>query len=203
MPVTPQSTDETRERILAAAVEVMAELGYTRATTRIIAKVAGVNEVTLFRHFGSKRNLFSEMIHNRSALPDLTNFIESQLTGEYRKDLLHLATVFDQMIIKRKEALRLMLCEAKEFPDVREVIVQIPDGLRTVLTQYFQMGIDNGSLRNLNPELMAQGFLGMFFSFGIMREILDSSICSDIPEEQIITQFVDIFISGTQLVQEA
>ena len=120
MPVTPQSTDETREKILSAAAEVMAELGYARATTRIIAKAAGVNEVTLFRHFGSKRNLLSEMIHSRSALPDLTNIINSQLTGEYRQDLINLATVFNRMIIKRKEALRLMLCEAKEFPDVRE-----------------------------------------------------------------------------------
>jgi hypothetical protein len=96
-----------------------------------------------------------------------------------------------------------MLCEAKEFPDVREVIVKIPDELRSVLTRYFQRGIDNGSLQNLNPELMAQGFLGMFFSYGIMREILDSSIGSEIPEERVITQFVDIFINGTLQAQEA
>jgi len=91
MPITNQPTDETREKILTAAAEVMAEYGYARATTRKIAKAAGVNEVTLFRHFGSKRNLLSEMIHRRSALPDLTNIIESQLTGEYRQDLIHLA----------------------------------------------------------------------------------------------------------------
>jgi len=203
MPKTNQPTDETREKILTAAAEVMAEYGYARATTRKIAKAAGVNEVTLFRHFGSKRNLLSEMIHRRSALPDLTNIIESQLTGEYRQDLIHLATVFYKMITQRKEALRLMLCEAKELPDVREVIVKIPDELRMVLTRYFQKGIDSGSLRNMNSELMAQGFLGMFFSYGIMREILDSSIASDVPDDRVINQFVDIFINGTLQVLEA
>ena len=55
-------TDDTRIRILKAAAEIIAEKGYTRTTTRAIAEAAGVNEVTIFRHFGSKRNLFSEMI---------------------------------------------------------------------------------------------------------------------------------------------
>jgi len=72
-----------------------------------------------------------------------------------------------------------------------------------VLTRYFQKGIDSGSLRNMNSELMAQGVLGMFFSYGIMREILDSSIASDVPDDRVITQFVDIFINGTLQVLEA
>ena len=193
----------TRENILTAAAETIADLGYTRATTRLIAEAAGVNEVTLFRHFGNKRNLLSEMIHRHSALPDLTNIVEGQFTGEYRKDLNHLAVVFYKVITQRKEALRLMLCEAKELPDVREIIVKIPDQLRMGLTRYFQKRIDSGDLRNMNPELMAQGFLGMFFSYGVMREILDSSIATEVPEEQVIAQFVDIFINGTLQGQEA
>ncbi len=47
--------DDTRERILQAAAELFAEKGYARATTRSIAEAAKVNEVTIFRHFGSKK----------------------------------------------------------------------------------------------------------------------------------------------------
>ena len=134
--------DDTRDRLLSAAAEIMAQKGYARATTRAIAEAAGVNEVTLFRHFGSKRNLLSEMIHQYSALPDLTSIIENQLTGDYHQDLARLGTVFFKAITERREALRLMLCEAGELPEVREVVVQIPNQLRQVLTTYFQEKID-------------------------------------------------------------
>lgn len=190
-------TDGTRVRILKAAAEIIAEKGYTRTTTRAIAEAAGVNEVTIFRHFGSKRNLFSEMIQQHSALPDLSDIIINQLTGDYRKDLLHLGSVFFMAITARKEALRLMLCEAKELPEVREVVVKIPDQLRLLLTGYFQKKIETGNLRKLNPEVMAQGFLGMFFSFGIARDMLGASIAPEVSQEALIAQFVDIFVAGT------
>jgi len=193
----PISANNTRNRILKAAAEIIAEKGYTRTTTRAIAKAAGVNEVTIFRHFGSKRNLFSEMINQHSALPDLTDIIESQLTGDYRQDLLQLGSVFFMTITARKEALRLMLCEAKELPEVREVAVKIPDQLRLVLTGYFQKKIETGYLRKLNPEVMAQGFLGMFFSYGIARDMLGASIAPEVSQEALIAQFVDIFVAGT------
>jgi AcrR family transcriptional regulator len=195
--IQPTPTDDTRERIMAAAAEIFVEKGYARATTRSIAEAAGVNEVTLFRHFGSKRNLLSEIVHQYSPLPDLTSIIVNQLSGDYRQDLLHLGTVFLNTLTQRKEALRLILCEAHEIPELREVIVQIPDQLRQVLTRYFQAKIQEGSIRDLNPALMAQGFLGMFFSYAIAREMLGSEIAPEVPTEDLVAKFVDIFIHGT------
>ncbi len=52
--------EETRENIIQAAVELFATKGYTDSTTRMIADMAGVNEITIFRHFGNKEKLFSE-----------------------------------------------------------------------------------------------------------------------------------------------
>lgn len=51
---------DSRERLLDAARRVFAEHGSTGATTRRIAEEAGVNEVTLFRQFGSKEHLLEE-----------------------------------------------------------------------------------------------------------------------------------------------
>ena len=51
-----------RDQLLAAAARVYAEAGYRGATTRRIALAAGVNEITLFRHFGSKDALLREAI---------------------------------------------------------------------------------------------------------------------------------------------
>ena len=57
-----QPAEDTRGRILQAAVKLIVEQGYARTTTRAIAAEAGVNEVTLFRHFGSKEKLFHKMV---------------------------------------------------------------------------------------------------------------------------------------------
>src|SRR4051794_5228975 len=51
-----------RDELLDAAARVYAEAGHRGATTRRIALAAGVNEITLFRHFGSKDALLREAL---------------------------------------------------------------------------------------------------------------------------------------------
>jgi AcrR family transcriptional regulator len=59
---------ESRCRILDAAARVYALLGFRGATTRRIAEAAGVNEVTLFRTFGSKEALIAEALRSRAGV---------------------------------------------------------------------------------------------------------------------------------------
>lgn len=53
---------DNREKLLLAAGRIYAEVGFRGATTRRIADEAGVNEVTLFRLFGSKAQLIAEAV---------------------------------------------------------------------------------------------------------------------------------------------
>lgn len=55
--------DTARDRILTAALELFSSRGYSAAGTRAVAKAAKVNEVTIFRIFGSKAALF-EAVHS-------------------------------------------------------------------------------------------------------------------------------------------
>ncbi|HET6681402.1 MAG TPA: helix-turn-helix domain-containing protein [Gemmatimonadaceae bacterium] len=52
----------SRQKLLRAAARVFGEHGFRGATTRRIAEQAGVNEVTLFRLFGSKSALIAEAV---------------------------------------------------------------------------------------------------------------------------------------------
>jgi len=47
----------TKDKVIEATVELVNEKGYKGATTKEIAKRAGVNEVTIFRHFGNKKGI--------------------------------------------------------------------------------------------------------------------------------------------------
>jgi AcrR family transcriptional regulator len=53
---------DTRERLLEVAARIFAEAGYHGTTTRRIAQEAAVNEITLFRQFGTKDALIREAI---------------------------------------------------------------------------------------------------------------------------------------------
>lgn len=56
------SSDDTRERILAAAAPLFAAEGFAGASTRMIAQAAGVNIATLAYHFGDKQGLYAALV---------------------------------------------------------------------------------------------------------------------------------------------
>ena len=191
----PSRSDETKHRILEAAARLFGDLGYARTTTRALADAAGVNEVTLFRHFGSKKELFATLIQRYGAT-SITASMENKLTGDYEKDLLTMAQALMTVLLERKEAVRMMLCEASHFPEIRSVMAQNPRQLRQMFAHYLDQQGEEGLVRSLDPQIAAQFFWGIFFSYGILTGILDDPI-EGISADQVIRQFVDIFIHGT------
>ena len=77
-------TKETEQKILDAALNLFAREGYKGATTRAIADEAGFNELTLFRKFKNKENLFDEvMIQNNQKLADSFMLIFSDIDQKF------------------------------------------------------------------------------------------------------------------------
>ncbi|MCC7052436.1 MAG: TetR/AcrR family transcriptional regulator [Gemmatimonadaceae bacterium] len=60
-------SNDVRDKIISAAMSAYAESGFQGATTRRVAEIAGVNEVTIFRNFGSKAALMDEALFRRVA----------------------------------------------------------------------------------------------------------------------------------------
>lgn len=56
------SANERREQIIVAARQVFEQSGFDGARTRDLAAAAGVNEALLYRHFGSKEELFEAAV---------------------------------------------------------------------------------------------------------------------------------------------
>jgi AcrR family transcriptional regulator len=61
----------TRERLIDATVQALAEGGIRATTTKEIARRAGVTEPTLYLHFASKDDLMRDTLRERLALPSL------------------------------------------------------------------------------------------------------------------------------------
>src|SRR3954471_11609945 len=73
--VTRPSADATRERILAAALDLFSELSFDGATTREIASRAGVTQPLLHYHFSAKDELW------RAAVDGIFGELDAALTA--------------------------------------------------------------------------------------------------------------------------
>ncbi|BAH39913.1 MAG TPA: TetR/AcrR family transcriptional regulator [Gemmatimonas aurantiaca] len=94
-------TGEARTRLLEAAARVFARHGAAGATTKRIAEVAGVNEVTLFRIFGSKDALLDAALQacahgeQPARLPNTPIDPEQELTEWCAQEVARLARSSD------------------------------------------------------------------------------------------------------------
>lgn len=107
--------DLTAQAILDATLLVVGELGLRGATTRLIAERAGVNEVTLFRKFGSKMSLIAEAIHHRFATVQAEAVA---YTGDVQKDLIRLAERYQRALEVFGSFARVMLTEVQLEPQL-------------------------------------------------------------------------------------
>jgi AcrR family transcriptional regulator len=70
----------TRQRLINAAMELFATQGITETTTKAVAELAKVNEVTLFRHFGNKHGLVLAVISESPVFKELGESLKTQVS---------------------------------------------------------------------------------------------------------------------------
>lgn len=198
---SPSSPDQTRARILQAAFQLFAEKGFSGTTTRAIAELAGVNEVTIFRHFGTKEKLATAVMDHFGG-PAIAGNMELFFTGDYVQDLTLIGHMMLKVMTERLNAIRMAICEVDKFPEFQQVVAENPRQLRRMLARHFEHHMKTGLLHPGHPEALAQGFLGMFFSYAVLRGLLKDDLQPEIAPEAVVEQFVSLFVRGTMIKQE-
>lgn len=104
--------DKTEKKILDAALKIFAERGYDGAKTKLIAKESGFTEMTLFRKFGSKENLFHTvlMVNYDRITADIVQ-IFSQPLDESQDLLKFLIEAIIEMEDKNFEYVKILITE--------------------------------------------------------------------------------------------
>lgn len=156
----------TEEKIIEAAIQLVKELGYKGATTRKIAEAAGLNEVTLFRHFGNKKGLIQAIIDKFSYVDFITNTLEKEIVWDVHKDLRMMATLYQTQLEQKRDVILISIKEAGAFPELDRLISHVPIQYKKLLADYFQQMVENGKIRKTDPVAAATNFF--FLNFGYM-----------------------------------
>jgi AcrR family transcriptional regulator len=200
MPEKPAQDDvqkAPRVRIIQAALKLFARDGYFRSSTRRIAEAAEVNEVTLFRHFGSKKNLLMACMQAFNTSGFSATF-EKQLTGNYPKDVERLASLLAEDTNANVQMLQLMLCEARVIPELRQAILEGGQGNLQRLSAYFQRQIEAGVVRSdLSAEVLASTFSNLFSLNLIFENMIEGSMTPQLSIQEMRRSQVELFVQGT------
>lgn len=152
----------TSDKLLSAAIDLMAEKGYHATTTKEIAAAAGVNEVTLFRHFGSKQKLLEAAFDRYHYGDEMTKLFKEKLEGELHPDLLLISRTYHTIMTRNRKMIMIGIREAGSIPGVDEQASRHPQKLKQLLTEYFTAMQQIGKIReDVNPELQALSFMWM------------------------------------------
>ncbi|MDX2229220.1 MAG: helix-turn-helix domain-containing protein [Leptolyngbyaceae cyanobacterium bins.349] len=190
------SESETRARILKSALRLFARQGYDGTTTRDLAEAANVAEGTLFRHFSNKKAILIE-VATQGWVEILTDLLtELSGMGSYkavaqvmRRRMLHLH--------ENADMLRVCFMEAQFHPDLRdhiqsEVIAKMTD----VAEAFFQTAMDQGVYRQMDAQMVARVFLGMFAIAGFSQSTIMAPGAAAADMQQMAEGLADIFLHG-------
>jgi AcrR family transcriptional regulator len=168
---------DIREKLLEATAQVFANLGYLGCTTRRVAQEAGVNEVTLFRHFGSKDTLI------REALAHVERTTVTALPADPKDpagELLAWAQQVYANLSAQRVLIRRVLGETVERPEIAPVVCEGAQGEHHCLRHYLDEVRRRGMTEvEFNAEGVSSMLLGALFADAMMRDMMPPSLSVD------------------------
>jgi AcrR family transcriptional regulator len=161
----------TRQRLLTAAAQVFARDGLAGSTTREIARTAGVNEVTLFRHFQTKAGLIAAVVGQNFGAQVAQAQTPAISTANLHADLTEQARRYDHLLKENITLIRTMIGEIHHHEDhERQVFKAIFRPLRTTLLERIERAVKENELSDdTSPEVLTDLFSAMIFTGALRR----------------------------------
>lgn len=184
-------TPEIRNRILAAAARVYAQYGFRGATTRLIANEAGVNEVTLFRTFGSKAELLEAML--QSQVTSTAAPLIDQASDDPERALVDWCAQTMAYLRGHAHLIRKTIAEAEERPDAACAACAGPNVAGDSLAQYVERLKANGLAdADADVETAVSMFMSAMFGDALYRDIMPESFVQ--PAQDAPARYVHTFL---------
>lgn len=191
------SKESTREGILHAALELFSDRGYSGVTTKDIAEAASVSEMTIFRHFRTKRDIFKGVLEEMLYPPAIKKFETEHFTWDLKKDLTLMSNTLSEVISRNRKIIKMNMKDINGLSDDDDSFMSFPENLYRILVKYFEEYICRNNLTN-DPYLLATVFLSSLLGLNMNYYILNA-FRTEVSYDEASGTFIDMFVSGYRL----
>jgi AcrR family transcriptional regulator len=200
------SRSSARQRLIQAAIELFVSQGVTETTTRQIAESAQVNEVTLFRNFGSKHGLLLAVIEEAAVFSQLGEklVLQANQSNNLEQVLKDYANAFLQALDQVPAIVRSVVGEAGQYPaENREALGRGFTQANRYVAEYLAIVIEAGDLHVcLSADKLASLLNEMLLGYAVIELTSEfHDLWQD--RDDFLNSLVTLFLQGAVSAQPA
>jgi TetR/AcrR family transcriptional regulator len=191
--------EERRIQLLRIAKELFSEHGFENTTAKAIAAAAGVTEAIVFRHFGSKQELYANILDRKAdeiAIDqwgaELDHFAKCE-----NDEVLVLSVVQHILEADRRDPQfrKLLLQAALTGHPLRKITAQRLLPLHRFLRNYIKKRQKRGAFLKCDPEMAAHAIVSIPSYYGLAKILFGMDILT-ISEDRMAAGFTRIILDG-------
>ncbi len=191
---------EIRQQILKTAIRLFAQKGFRGTTTREIALAAGVNEVTIFRHFASKQELYAAILEVKSNEAGITSWLVELAEFADRRDDAGLFLFTARNILAHYERdsdfLSLRLYSSLEGHELAQKYRESQlCPLFRFLRNYIKTRQRERAFNRCDPDIAVLAFLGSVYHHAVCLHFSEVDFIT-LTQEETAKEFTEIFLRG-------
>lgn len=187
--------DETSQKIIDAAMSLIRDKGYVATTTKDIARLAGVNECTLFRKFENKKDIVLQGVAQEKWRANVTPDIFQNVQWELQADLEMFMNAYMDKITPDFVNLSIGLRAPQLYEETAPLIMKVPQAFVSSLTEYFIKMEEMGKIGHFDFESLAMTIFSSTFGFTFLRASFQENL-SKTNREEFIKCSVKTFVEG-------
>lgn len=187
-------SDKTKEKILEASMTLFMTKGYKKTTTKAIAEAASVNEVTLFRLFGKKKNIVEAVVKNKSFdMEAIKIFFEKSVTYNVVDDLYKGSLIHYETISKNLPLVMTLIDELGE--DFTKVFAQLPEKMIKIYKAYFTELVERDMILSRDIDVLAELYNNFVSGLAMTKGMTKDYIMHEAIEKYLL-HHAEIFSKG-------
>jgi AcrR family transcriptional regulator len=194
-----RSKNSTEQRIVEAAVQLFSRQGFSGSSTHEIARLAGVSEVTVFRHFPRKRDLFWAATESRLRRLRISKELRCRLESDEspRTALPGIVALLVETVQHQPEMVRLLYLSLFELEHGAERVLRkhlVP--LFEPVREYLSRCASKGLIRDLEPGVAALGLAASVAAHQGLQQVLTSKDIPYITTDDAIAAYTDFWMKA-------
>jgi len=195
---------EVRGRIIDAAVALFSRQGFHGTTTREIARLADVSEVTVFRYFEHKDDIFWCALQSSfNSIKPRMNSLGRSSEGETPEVVLReIVCLLLDVATFSPELVRLIAVALLEFRGPAEAVCREHlTPLFAAISNYLTRNIESGKVRNLNPAIVTAAIALTVMAQPKLSKLVEGSPLSQLDGREAINEYsafwLDVLVPET------